>query len=140
MGRLCEWGECAAGDGAADGPELTVVLAKVTHSKFPFQVGWALAEWFLLMPLKTSTGGRGMRNLRLLHRTRWFGTCSTAYHRQTWATGRSMVVETSIRITPPPRAEPSRSKVGDIKDLLAIRDNDVCPCEPAEELLRSRTN
>ena len=51
-----------------------------------------------------------------------------------------MVVETSIRITPPPRAEPSRSKVGDIKDLLAIRDNDVCPCEPAEELLRRLTD
>jgi hypothetical protein len=28
--------------------------------------------------------------------------------------------------------------VGDIKDLLVIRDTDVCPCEPAEELLRRR--
>jgi MerR, DNA binding len=35
-------------------------------------------------------------------------------------------------------AEPSRSKVGDIKDLLAISDTGVCPCEPAEELLRRR--
>jgi hypothetical protein len=28
--------------------------------------------------------------------------------------------------------------VGDIKDLLAISDTGVCPCEPAEELLRRR--
>lgn len=29
-------------------------------------------------------------------------------------------------------------KLRDIKDLLAIRDTGVCPCEPAEELLRRR--
>jgi DNA-binding transcriptional MerR regulator len=29
-------------------------------------------------------------------------------------------------------------KLRDIKDLLAVRDTGVCPCEPAEELLRRR--
>lgn len=29
-------------------------------------------------------------------------------------------------------------KLRDIKDLLAIRDTGVCPCEPAEDLLRRR--
>lgn len=29
-------------------------------------------------------------------------------------------------------------KLRDIKDLLAIRDTGICPCEPAEELLRRR--
>lgn len=29
-------------------------------------------------------------------------------------------------------------KLRDIKELLAIRDTGVCPCEPAEELLRRR--
>jgi DNA-binding transcriptional MerR regulator len=29
-------------------------------------------------------------------------------------------------------------KLRDIRDLLAIRDTGVCPCEPAEELLRRR--
>jgi DNA-binding transcriptional MerR regulator len=29
-------------------------------------------------------------------------------------------------------------KLREIKDLLAIRDTGVCPCEPAEELLRRR--
>jgi len=29
-------------------------------------------------------------------------------------------------------------KLGDIRDLLAIRDTGVCPCEPAEQLLARR--
>ena len=29
-------------------------------------------------------------------------------------------------------------RLRDIKDLLAVRDTGVCPCEPAEELLRRR--
>jgi DNA-binding transcriptional MerR regulator len=29
-------------------------------------------------------------------------------------------------------------RLRDIKDLLAIRDTGVCPCEPAEDLLRRR--
>jgi DNA-binding transcriptional MerR regulator len=29
-------------------------------------------------------------------------------------------------------------KLRDIRDLLAVRDTGVCPCEPAEELLRRR--
>ena len=29
-------------------------------------------------------------------------------------------------------------RLRDIKDLLAIRDTGVCPCEPAEQLLRRR--
>lgn len=29
-------------------------------------------------------------------------------------------------------------KLRDIKDLLEVRDTGVCPCEPAEELLRRR--
>jgi DNA-binding transcriptional MerR regulator len=29
-------------------------------------------------------------------------------------------------------------RLGDIRDLLAIRDTGTCPCEPAEQLLRRR--
>lgn len=29
-------------------------------------------------------------------------------------------------------------KLRDVKDLLAVRDTGVCPCEPAEQLLRRR--